>query len=45
MSVNLDRMSVQWQPPTMIEVLFTQLYIGQKSRHDALQISGQRRAV
>ena len=38
MSVNLDRMSVQWQPPTMLEVLFTQLDVGQKfaAHHDAI---------
>ena len=38
MSENLDRISVQWQPPTMIEVLFTQLDVGQKfaAHHDAI---------
>ena len=38
MSANLDRMSVQWQPPTMLEVLFTQLDVGQKfaAHHDAI---------
>ena len=38
MSVNLDQMSVQWQPPTMLEVLFTQLEVGQKfaAHHDAI---------
>ena len=38
MSVNLDRMMVQWQPPTMIEALFTQLDVGQKfaAHHDAI---------
>ena len=28
MSVNLEQMMVQWQPPTMIETLFTQLDVG-----------------
>ena len=38
MSANLDRMSVQWQPPTMLKVLFTQLDVGQKfaAHHDAI---------
>ena len=38
MSANLDRMSVQWQPPTMLEVLFTQINVGQKfaAHHDAI---------
>ena len=38
MSANLDRMSVQWQPLTMLEVLFTQLEVGQKfaAHHDAI---------
>ena len=38
MSANLDRMSVQWQPPTIIEVLFTQLEVGQKfaAHHDTI---------
>ena len=38
MSANLDIMSVQWQPPTMIEVLFTQLEVGQKfaAHHDTI---------
>ena len=30
MSANLERMMVQWQPPTMLEALFTQLNVGQK---------------
>ena len=30
MSANLDRMMVQWQPPTMLEALFTQLDVVQK---------------
>ena len=38
MSANLERMSVQWQPPTMLEVLFTQLDVGHKfaAHHDAI---------
>ena len=38
MSANFDCMSVQWQPPTMLKVLFTQLDIGQKfaAHHDAI---------
>ena len=38
MSANLDRMSVQWQPPTMLEVIFTLLNVGQKfaAHHDAI---------
>ena len=38
MSTNLDCMSVQWQPPTMLEVLFTYLDVGQKfaAHHDAI---------
>ena len=38
MSVNLEKMMVQWQPPTMLEALFTQLNVGQKfaAHHDAL---------
>ena len=38
MSANLERMMVQWQPPTMIEALFTQLDVGQKfaAYHDAI---------
>ena len=38
MSANLERMMVQWQPPTMLEVLFTQLDVGQKfaAHHDAI---------
>ena len=38
MSTNLERMMVQWQPPTMLEALFTQLDVGQKlaAHHDAI---------
>ena len=38
MSTNLERMMVQWQPPTLLEALFTQLDVGQKSTayHDAI---------
>ena len=38
MSANLERMMVQWQPPTMLEALFTQLGVGQKfaAHHDAI---------
>ena len=38
MSANLDSMSVKWQPPIMLEVLFTQLDVGQKlaANHDAI---------
>ena len=38
MSANIDRMGVQWQPPTVLEVLFTQLEVGQKfaAHHDAI---------
>ena len=38
MSKNFDQMIVQWQPPTMLEVLFTQLNVGQKftAHHDAI---------
>ena len=38
MSAKLDYMSVQWQPPTMLEVLFTQLDVGQKftAHHNAI---------
>ena len=38
MRVNLDQMSVQWQPPTMLKVLFTQIDAGQKfaAHHDAI---------
>ena len=38
MSANLKRMMVQWQPPTMLEALFTQLGVGQKfaAHHDAI---------
>ena len=38
MSVKLERMMVQWQPPTMLEALFTQLDVGQKfaTHHDAI---------
>ena len=38
MRANLERMMVQWQPPTMLEALFTQLDVGQKfaAHHDAI---------
>ena len=38
MSANLERMMVQWQHPTMIEALFTQLDVGQKfaAHHDII---------
>ena len=38
MSANLERMMVQWQPPTILEALFTQLDVGQKfaAHHDAI---------
>ena len=38
MSATLEKMIVQWQPPTMIEALFTQLDISQKfaAHHDAI---------
>ena len=38
MSVNLERMMVQWQPPTILKSLFTQLDVGQKfaAHHDAI---------
>ena len=38
MSANLDHMSVHRQPPTMFEVLFTQLDVGQKftAHHDTI---------
>ena len=38
MSANLERMMVQWQPPTMLEALFTQLDVGQKfaDHHEAI---------
>ena len=38
MSTNLDHMNVQWQPPTMLEILFTQLDVGQKfaAHHDVI---------
>ena len=38
MSVNLERMMFQWQPPTMLEALFTQLDVGQKfaAHHEAI---------
>ena len=38
MRENLDRMSMQWQPPTMLEALFTQLDVGHKfaAHHDAI---------
>ena len=38
MSANLERMMVQWQPPTMLESLFNPLDVGQKfaAHHDAI---------
>ena len=38
MSANLERTMVQWQHPTMLEALFTQLDVGQKfaAHHDAI---------
>ena len=38
MSKKLDCMILQWQPPTMLEVLFTKLDVGQKfaAYHDAI---------
>ena len=38
MSANLEQIMVQWQPPTMLEALFTQLDVGQKfaAHHDAI---------
>ena len=38
MSANLEQMMVQWQPPTMLEALFTQLDVGHKfaAHHDAI---------
>ena len=38
MTANLERMMVQWHPPTMLEALFTQLDFGQKfaAHHDAI---------
>ena len=38
MSVNLKRMMVQWQPPTILEALFTHLDVGQKfaAHHGAI---------
>ena len=38
MSANLDHMSAQWQPPTMLKVLFTHRDVGQKfaAHHDAI---------
>ena len=38
MSANLERMMVQWQPPTMLEALFIQLDVGQKfaAHHDKI---------
>ena len=38
LSANLERMMVQWQPPTMLEALFTQIDVGQKfaAHHDAI---------
>ena len=38
MSANLEQMMFQWQPPTMLEALFTQLDVGHKfaAHHDAI---------
>ena len=38
MSANLQQIMVQWQPPTMLEALFTQLDVGHKfaAHHDAI---------
>ena len=38
MSAKLVQMMVQWQPPTMLEALLTQLDVGQKfaAHHDAI---------
>ena len=38
MSANLEQMMVQWQPPTMLKDLFTQLDVGQKfaAHHDTI---------
>ena len=38
MSANLERMMVQWQPPTMLEAFFTHIDVGQKfaAHHDAI---------
>ena len=38
MSANLEQMMVQWQPPTMLEALFTQLDVSQKfaAHHDVI---------
>ena len=38
MTANLKQIMVQWQPPTMIEALFTQLDVGHKfaAHHDAI---------
>ena len=38
MSVNLELMMMQWQPPTIIEALFTQIDVSQKfaEHHDAI---------
>ena len=38
MSANLERKMVQWQPPTMLEALFTELDVIQKfaAHHDAI---------
>ena len=38
MSAKLERMMVQWQPPTMLEALFTQLDVGHKfaAHHDVI---------
>ena len=38
MSANLERMILQWKPPTMLEALFTQLDIGKTiaAHHNAI---------
>ena len=38
MSAKIEKTMVQWQPPTMLEALFTQLDVGQKfaAHHDAI---------
>ena len=38
MSVDLEQMMVQWQPPTMLEALFTQLDVSHKfaAHHDEI---------
>ena len=38
MSANLERMILQWNPPTMLKALFIQLKVGQTfaAHHDAI---------